>query len=162
MDDEKLQGDNFMTPPETPSAKARVAAAAADPLPPLPPPSLPKPELTRSELWTTVFTVIGTLATGFATTGPAGKFIALVTLLGTVATYTYYRTPLPSAHPGWKTPAFFGSALSIVGSIALAISEANLPYLPEGATKIGALVAAGVTAAGYTVYRYSVKAVAKK
>lgn len=137
-----IMGDDLLnTLPETPSAK--VAAA--------------KPDVQKSEFWMALVTIVGTLGASFATTGMVGKIFALAGLVLTAGVYAYFRTPLPSEKPGWKTTAFLGAVLSIIASVAVAISEADLPFLPPGVTKVAAVVSAAIVSAGYSVYRFRVK-----
>lgn len=148
--------DDIITPPETPSSEARTLSDGPLLV------TYRKPEVQKSEAWASIVAVLGVFGAGFSITGTTGKVFALVSLLITVGTYAYFHTTLPSLRPGWKTKAFLGAALSIVGSIALALSEANLPFLPAGVTKYAALMSAAISAAGYTVYRYQAKRVEAK
>lgn len=147
------------TLPETPSSKAEAAVAAQVSAEI---PIQPKAEMAKSEAWTTLLTIVGVITSGLSLPTVAGKFFTLASVLITGSVYAYYRTSLPSEHPGWKTRAFLSAALTIVGSIALTLSQADLPFLPKGVTADASLIAAAISAAGYSVYRYRVKAVAKK
>ena len=82
---------------------------------------------------------------------------AMITVLFTSFVYALFRTPLVSEHPGWRTKAFWGSIISIGGSMALALSEAEIPGLPPGVTRVASLAASSVVAAGYTVSRFTAK-----
>lgn len=144
------------TLPETPSSKASAAVAQAAA------PPQPKPEMAKSEMWTTLLTLVGVLASGLSLPTAADKFVTLASVIITGGVYAYFRTSLPSEHSGWKTRAFLSAALTIVGSIALTLSQADLPFLPKGVTADASLVAAAISAAGYSVYRYRAKVVAKK
>jgi len=126
------------------------------PLSPLPPPS--KPEVTRSELWITVIGALGSaLSAMVARSGSASIWVSFGTMVGTVAVYAIMRTPIATTRPGWKTPAFWASLATVLVSVTLAISEANIPGLPIGLTKIASIITAALTAAGYTAIRYSAK-----
>lgn len=140
-DGSKTGIDLLNTLPETPSAK--VAAQ--------------KPDVQKSEFWAALVTIVGTLGASYSTTTTVGKIFAVGGLILTVGVYAYFRTPLPSEKPGWKTPAFLGAVLSIIASVALAISETDLGFLPPGVTKVAAVVSAAVASAGYSVYRYKAK-----
>jgi uncharacterized membrane-anchored protein len=116
--------------------------------------SATKDAIQKSEMWLAVITSLGTLGAGFAMNS---NTVTVITLLLTAGTYAFFRTDLAATKPGWKTKAFWGALLSVVGSIALALSQANLPFLPPNVTKVAAMIAAGIASGGYTIYRYTVK-----
>lgn len=113
-------------------------------------------------MWVSLLTLVSVIASGLSLPGPADKIVTLASVIITGAVYAYFRTPLPSEHPGWKSSAFMSAALTIVGSIALTVSQADLPFLSKGVTADASLLAAAISAAGYSVYRYRAKVVAKK
>jgi hypothetical protein len=120
----------------------------------------PLPKLKRqhatTEMWMTVATALSAIATavGGKVTGSGSLVAGLFSVVVTAVTYAALRTPLAAKRSGWKTPLFWTSMLSILGSVSLAVSEADIPGLPPGVTKICAIVASGLAASGYTVYRY--------
>ncbi len=119
----------------------------------------PKSELSKSESWVTIVAVLGAVAP--LLDAAVSKWVTLLAAL--IAAASYFHTSLPSDRPGWKTPAFWGSIATIVGSTAVVLTNTDFPFLPAGVTKVASLIVAAVTAAGYTLYRYSVKqAVASK
>ena len=144
--------DDIIKPPETPSSEARTLSDG---------PLLvyKKPDVQKSEAWTSIMAALGIIGASLSVTSTAGKIFVFGNLVITVGVYAYFHTSLPSMRPGWKTKAFIGAAISIVGSVALALSEANFPFLPAGVTKYAAIVSAAITAAGYTIYRYQTKKV---
>jgi heme O synthase-like polyprenyltransferase len=112
-----------------------------------------------TELWTSLATFLMTVVvTLTGTVKGSGSVIATIFSLVVMAgTYAFMNTPLAAKRVGWKTPMFWSSVMTIVGSIALAFTEADIPGLPPGVTKISSIVAAGVAASGYNVYRYTHK-----
>ena len=117
-----------------------------------------KPEIERSELWVTLIGAIGSaLSAMVAKSGSASIWVSFATLVATAATYAIMRTPIAINPPGWKTPAFWGALATVAVSVTVAISEANIPGLPVGLTKIASIITAALTAAGYTAIRYSAK-----
>lgn len=82
---------------------------------------------------------------------------ALLSVVIAAGAFAYARSPLFAERPGWKTPAFAAALVSIAGSVAAALADANLPFLPAGVTRGAAMIAAGVVAGGYAIYRYRVK-----
>lgn len=115
----------------------------------------PKPELAKSESWVTIVAVLGAIAPLVGSN--ASKIITVISLVISAGAYAFFHTSLPSEKPGWKTPAFWTAVATIVGSVALALTQADLPFLPVGVTKVASVIVAAVTAAGYTIYRTSLK-----
>jgi hypothetical protein len=119
-----------------------------------------KSALRRSETWVSTLTSVGAVLS-MAVSGKneeIAMWASLGALVLTGVTQTLTRTALVSDHPGWKTKAFWGSIATVAASVALAVSEANIPGLPPGITKIAAVVVAGLTAAGYSGWRWRYKA----
>ena len=106
-----------------------------------------KPDFQKSEFWAAILTLISAIIGGLHGETKS-RIIALTSAL---------FISFVSEHPGWKTRAFWGSIASIVGSMALAVSEADIPGLPVGLTKAASMTAATVISAGYTVSRYTAK-----
>jgi hypothetical protein len=115
----------------------------------------PKADSSKSEFWVSQLAILGSLVSGLAYSD--SHVVALISLLISAGIYAYCRSPLPSLRPGWKTPAFMTAIVSIVGSVAAALADANLPFLPAGVTREAAIIATGIVAGGYTIYRYNVK-----
>jgi drug/metabolite transporter (DMT)-like permease len=137
------------TPIETP-----VKAVTADDT--RPPDKRPrKANVARSEFQLSLVTILGTVLT-LVSREPTTT-TALVSVILTAGAYAIFQTDIVSKKPGWKTIPFWTSLLTVLASIALAISEANIPGLPEGVTRLAAVLAAALTSAGYTAYRYKVK-----
>jgi hypothetical protein len=116
----------------------------------------------RSETWLSALTSVGAALSAYGPlAGGTNRQIEVWASMGalvlTVATQTLTRTALVADHPGWKTKAFWGSVAMVVASVALAISEANIPGLPPGITKSAAVGVAALTAAGYSGWRYRAK-----
>lgn len=135
-------------------------ASSSPPLPDFPPPSmlLPPPvksDAAKSESWVSLLAILGSLANGFVNSH--SHVVSLISLLTATGVYAYCRSPLASDRPGWKTPAFAAAVISIVGSVATSLLDANLPFLPAGVTKDVTIIASGAAAGGYTIYRYQVK-----
>jgi len=118
----------------------------------------PKKVVERSETWMALVASFGALAS--ATVGShstAQTIVSVAVLVLTVGIYAYYKTDLPSKHSGVKTKAFWVSMATVVGSVALALSEADMLGLGPNVTKYAALVSTLLSAAGYTVIRYNTK-----
>jgi hypothetical protein len=125
------------------------------------PDSTPKSEINRSESWVTTLSVVGSILTAITATSPAGShtmtILSVISALFTVVVYSMMRTPLATDHPGWKTKAFWGSILTVMASVALAITDIDIPGLPPGATKVASIISSVLTALGYTAIRYQAK-----
>jgi hypothetical protein len=118
----------------------------------------PKKALERSETWLTLITALGAMATAMVGQHPGSvTLVSAFVLVLSVGVYAFYKTDLPSRKSGVKTKAFWASIATVVGSVALALSEADLPGLPAGVTKYAALISTLLTAAGYTIIRYNAK-----
>ena len=115
----------------------------------------PKAELSKSESWVTIVAVLGSIAP-MLSAGEA-KWVSLGAAVIAAAAYAYFHTSLPSDKPGWKTPAFWTALATIGGSIAVVLTDTTFSFLPTGVTRIAAIVVTAATAAGYTLYRYTVK-----
>lgn len=110
--------------------------------------------LATTEFWTTLMTCIGVFLTSMhVKTSIVTLITTLVSVAMPAAVYTFYKTTLPSKHPGVKTKAFWVALGTIAASIVLAVSEANVPGLPPSVTKVVAIIAASLTATGYTAIR---------
>lgn len=117
-----------------------------------------KPALKQSEFWISlVGSILSLLVLVLNENEVALAIASTVAFLLSAAVYAYFRTPLPSEKPGWKTKTFWVSILTVLGSVAAAISGADLPGIPESVTKVAAMITAGLTAGGYTLYRYQGK-----
>lgn len=115
----------------------------------------PKGELSKSESWVTIVAILGAIAPLVGS--GISKWVTLAATVIAAGSYAYFHTSLPSQSPGWKTPAFWGALATVGGSVALALTQTDISFLPVGVTKVAALIVAAVTAAGYTLYRYNVK-----
>lgn len=122
-------------------------------LSPLQPPE--KSDEQKSETWLSLLSMAGTVAGLFVNS--TSHIASLASILIAAGTFAYCRSPLATSRPGFRTPAFAVAVVSIVGSIAAALADAQLPFLGEGVTKNLAVIAAGVSAAGYTIWRYQAK-----
>jgi hypothetical protein len=118
----------------------------------------PKAELSKSESWVTIVAVLGSIAP-MLSAGEA-KWVSLAAAVIAAAAYAYFHTSLPSeplGKAGWKTPGFWAAIATIGGSIAVVLTDTSFSFLPAGVTRIAAIVVTAATAAGYTLYRYTVK-----
>jgi hypothetical protein len=115
----------------------------------------PKGELSKSESWVTIVAVLGSIAPLLG--AGTAKWVSLLAAVFAAGAYAYFHTAHPSDSPGWKTPAFWTAIASVVGSVALVLTKTDFPFLPPGVTKVAAIIVTAVTAAGYTLYRYTVK-----
>lgn len=118
-----------------------------------------KPALQKSETWMTLVAALTAMAVPLAE-GFGDKIhviISLIALAITVGTYTVFKTDLPSIKPGWTSKPFWSAVVIVIGSVALAISETTIAGVPPGVTKAAGIIAAAVTAAGYTLLRFSAK-----
>ena len=126
-----------------------------------------KLETQKSEFWTAILTVVGTLVatlTGSKTVlgSTASTVVAIIGLIVITGVYAYFKTDLPTDKPGWKTREFWAAVIAIVGSVATALSEASIAGMSPTVTKIAALVGAAVVTSGYTIYRWSEKTAATR
>lgn len=118
----------------------------------------PKKVVERSETWMTLIAAFGAMASAMVGQHTGGNIaVSVGVLVLTVGVFSFYKTDLPSKKSGVKTKAFWTGIATMLGSVALALSEADLPGLPAGVTKYAALVSTLVVAAGYTVVRYNAK-----
>lgn len=118
----------------------------------------PKSVVQRSEMWLSLIAVIGAIASAMVKANPLGITIVTVAVIVlTVGVFALFKTDLPSAKPGVKTKAFWVGVATIVGSIALALSETPIPGLSESVSKYAGLIATLIAAAGYNVVRYKAK-----
>jgi FtsH-binding integral membrane protein len=117
-----------------------------------------KAEAAKSESWIVIITAMGALLSALtASHADAGKWISFGVTLATVLVYAVMRTPLASEKPGWKTKSFWASIAVVLASVATAVTEAEIPGLPPGVTKIASVIVAMLAALGYTAIRVSAK-----
>lgn len=83
--------------------------------------------------------------------------IGVVSSLISVAVFAFYQTSLSAEVSGWRTKAFWGSLITVLGSVCLALSEMELPGVGAKVSQIAGFVATAVVSAGYAVHRYQVK-----
>lgn len=118
----------------------------------------PSKKFPSSEFWlsliTTLMAVVMVLLKDHTRALAITSGVAAILSAGVFA---FYRTPLLSEKPGWKTPMFWGSIATVIGSMAAAVSEFELSFLPKGVTQAASMIVAGLTAAGYTIYRNRLK-----
>jgi len=118
----------------------------------------PKGLAKRSEAWLSLVTMVGVFASAMVGNNSTAMMSVSVAVLAlTVGVFAIFKTDLPSVKPGIKTKAFWSSVVTVVGSIALALSEADIAGLPSGVTKLASILSALVAAGGYTVIRYRAK-----
>ncbi len=117
----------------------------------------PSSPLRRSETWITIIATLAGIAHTLFASGADARVIAIVSFILSAGTFAIFQTDLISDKPGWKTPAFWTAMATVVGSIVLSISGADLPFLPPKVTQVASLIATGLTAAGYTLYRWTNK-----
>ena len=126
-------------------------------------PNAKKSMIQQSEFWLSLIASLLAIVMIFFKDEQAMAIASGIALTISAAVYAAFRTPLPSEKPGWKTKTFWVSILTVFGSVAAAIDEVEMPGLPKGVTRIAAMVTAGLTAGGYTIYRYKGKlALSKK
>lgn len=85
------------------------------------------------------------------------SLIGIVSAVAATAVFAFYQTSMSAEISGWRTKAFWGSLITVLGSVALALSEMELPGVGAKVSQIAGLVAAAVVTAGYTIHRYQVK-----
>lgn len=118
-----------------------------------------KADTQKSEFWISVISTVGSLlSASLAKTPGAATWINFGALVVTIVAYVLMRTPIvaPSG-PGWKSKSFWLAVPVLLLSIAVGISEANIPGLPPGVTQVASAFAIALTGAGYTAIRYRAK-----
>ena len=117
----------------------------------------PNSPLRRSETWITIIATLAGIAHTLFAGGDANRAIAILSFVLSAGAFAIFQTDLVSDRPGWKTAAFWTAMATVAGSILLSISGADLPFLPPKVTQVASLLATGLTAAGYTLYRWTNK-----
>ncbi len=128
-----------------------------DPLPsPMPP---VKTDAQRSEFWISIIGTVGSLLSATMSKTPgASTWINFGALITTITAYVVMRTPITAeSGPGWKSKAFWAALPVLLVSIAVGITDAPIPGLPDGVTKVASAIAIALTSAGYTALRYQAK-----
>lgn len=87
----------------------------------------------------------------------AVSVIGVISALVGAGVFALYQTPLVAEVSGWKTGAFWGSVVTVVGSVCLALSEIQLPGAGQKVSQIAGFVATAVVSCGYAIHRYQVK-----
>lgn len=83
--------------------------------------------------------------------------VGVVSALIGAAVFALYQTPLSAEVSGWKTKAFWGSLITVAGSVCLALSEMQLPGVGQKISQIAGFAATAIVSCGYAVHRYQVK-----
>lgn len=117
-----------------------------------------KPALARTENILTAIAGVGAAISAMtAEVQGAATWVALGVCVAMTGTFAFFKTSLPAGVSGIHTRAFWISLLTILASVATAISEADIPGLPKGVTKIATTVSSLLIAFGYHVWRYTEK-----
>lgn len=117
-----------------------------------------KGDAKRSELWLSLISMFGALVVShLSPDGTAASWVGIgvAVLLGGV--YAFFRTPLAAQTSGVKTKAFWGSLITIVGSMAAVLADPTTGGVPEPVARVAGVVLAAVVATGYTVHRFRTK-----
>ncbi len=117
----------------------------------------PKPAKNSSEFALTLITALLGVAVIVFKDATAMMVASGIAAILSAGVFAIFKTPLVAKRPGWKTKVFWTSVLTVIGSVALAVSELDIPGLPDGITRIASMITAGLSAAGYTVYRRQIK-----
>jgi hypothetical protein len=123
------------------------------------PAPLTKSNLVKSEATLNTLAALGAvLATYFAKNPGVLRWLAPAMAVTMAVVYALFHTPLVGDHkPGWKTKTCWVSMATVVASGAAAISESDIAGIPAKVVQIAGLLAAGLTAMGYTIWRYGKK-----
>lgn len=117
-----------------------------------------KTEKTRSELWISLITSIGTLVTVyFAPAESTARTLGMVSAVLIAGVYAFFRTPLAARTSGVKTKMFWGSLLTVLGSMAAVLADQGTKGVPQPVAHVAAIVVTAVVASGYTVHRFRTK-----
>lgn len=116
----------------------------------------PKKEAQKTEFWNSLLSAAGSIVVMLSGKGHSVLW-SVVGIAAVAGVYAYFRTDLHAGKPGIKTKAFWVGIATIVGSVALAVSEAKIPGLSPAVSTIAATVATSLVAAGYTLYRWNQK-----
>lgn len=112
-----------------------------------------KSRFLTSEFWLSLITTGLSVAVIMLKDGQAIAWASGIAAVLAAGVYALFQTKLPSENPGWKSKAFWGAVISVVGSMAVAVADLAIPGLPDGVTQIAAMIGAAVSAGGYTIYR---------
>jgi len=113
-----------------------------------------KGDLGKTEFWLSLVTVATALTAAYGKGSSSGTWIvSLISVVLTAGSYAALRTGIVAGTTGWKTKAFWGSMLTVVASCAAAVTNTEIPGLPEGTTKVASVISAALMAAGYTAIR---------
>lgn len=116
-----------------------------------------KSNLQRSETWLSAIAAIGAVLTVNAHKD-LSVFVAVGVTVALAAAFAIFRTPLVNKkRPGVKTKAFWTALVVVLGSVAAAVAEADIPGVPAKVVQVAGAIAAGVTALGYNIWRYKGK-----
>lgn len=120
-------------------------------------PESDKSRIRTSEFWLTLVTTLLGVAMAVLKNDVAIAWASGIAAILSTSIYAFFQTPLRSAKPGMRTKVFWASALSILGSVAVTITELSIPGMPDGITQGAGMLVAALTAGGYTIYRYQNK-----
>ena len=120
-----------------------------------------KSRYATSEFWLSMITTGLSLVMFVVKDGNALAWASGIAAFLSAGVYALFQTKLPSENPGWKSKAFWTAMVSVFGSMAVAVADIHIPGLPDVVTQIAAMIAAAVSAGGYTIHRRANKSAAQ-
>lgn len=120
-----------------------------------------KPRFQTSEFWLSLITTILSVLMVMLKDGTAIAWASGIAAVMSAGVYALFQTPLPSDNPGVKSKVFWTSVVTIVGSMAVAVSEMSIPGIPPAVIQVAGMISAAIAAGGYTIHRRQNKLTAR-
>lgn len=112
-----------------------------------------KSRFQTSEFWLSLITTLLSVVMVVLKDGQAIAWASGIAAVMAAGVYAFFQSPLPSEKPGVKSKVFWTSVITIVGSVAVAVSELTIAGIPPAVIQVAGMISAAVTAGGYTIHR---------
>jgi len=112
-----------------------------------------KSRFQTSEFWLSLITTMLSVAMVVLKDGQAIAWASGIAAVISAGVYAFFQSPLPSEQPGVRSKVFWTSVITIVGSVAVAVSELAIPGIPHTVVQVAGMISAAIAAGGYTIHR---------